>query len=65
MKKDEFQKKYHEYMTTSEEDAKAEANKVNEEGIIDGKAVAVHFPGLGWCLMLETAHNAIQEMGIV
>jgi len=55
MTKDEFQKKYHSYRTPYEQEAKAEARKVNEEGIEGDKAVAIQFGDLGWALMLASA----------
>ncbi len=52
MTKDEFLKRYHNYHVLGEEQARGEAAYANEEGIIGDSAVAVHFPGLGWGLML-------------
>lgn len=65
MTQDEFQHKYHYYQTDSEEEAKAEADRVNEEGIDDNVAVAVNLGDLGWCLMLKTAADRAYEIGII
>ena len=51
----EFLRRYHYYRTKSEEEARAEADKVNKEGIENDKAVAINFGDLGWALMLESA----------
>ncbi len=61
MKENEFQKQYHRYMASSLIDAKEEAIKVNEkaEGF---KVEPQHFPGLGFCLMLSTAKDFINEL---
>jgi len=61
----EFQRKYHYYKTMSEEEAKAEADKVNKEGIENDKAVAINFGDLGWALMLESAAKFAEESGII
>ena len=65
MTQDEFQRKYHYYQTHSEEEARAEADRANAEGIDGNEAVAVCFEELGWCLMLKTAAGFAHEMGII
>jgi len=65
--KQEFLWTYHEYTADTQEEAEAEAVKVNAEGILDphnpgNKAVAVNFPGLGWCVMLESAVKMLEEI---
>ena len=60
---DAFQTAYMDYMTTSEADARAEANKVNERGIENNCCVAVKFDE-HWCLMLGSAALFIAEIGI-
>jgi len=53
MTQDEFIKRYHDYSTQSEGAAIAEAMIVNDEGIIDDRAIAVKFGSLGYGLMLQ------------
>jgi hypothetical protein len=65
MTKDEFQRQYHYYQTHDEKEAKAEARRVNEEGIDNDIAVAVKLGDLGWCLMLKTAADFVREMDII
>lgn len=65
MTKDEFLKKYHEYGTHSCSDAVEEAGRANLEGVDNDRAVAVYFPKLGWCLMLESAYRASEKDGLV
>jgi len=55
MSQDEFIEKYHEYSTPNGNEAKAEAARVNETGIENDEALAVEFPGMGWCLMLKSS----------
>jgi hypothetical protein len=57
---DEFQKKYHDYMVQSEQEAATECAKVNKE-LVDGEAVAVDFE-FCWGLMLKTAHEGLDEL---
>jgi len=52
MTKDEFLKRYHHYHVLGELEARGEAVYANDEGVDGGSAVAVHFPGIGWGLML-------------
>lgn len=65
MTRDEFQKAYHDFSTNDQAEAEAEAAKVNEEvgGLFT--VVAVEFPPLGWCLLLETAADGLRQMGIL
>lgn len=46
----DFQKKYHSYRTNSKKEAKAECAKINAELV----NASVHFPKLGYTLMLDT-----------
>jgi hypothetical protein len=58
----EFQRRYHEYMTEDAAAAEAEAAKVNAEGIDGGrKAVVTTFGGIH-CLMLDTAAEFVAEI---
>ena len=61
MTKDEFQRQYHEYITQDEGEATKKAAKVN--GRLDvGRVVPAHFPGLGWCLLLEESDRALDML---
>jgi len=62
MTQDEFQKRYHLYQTHSEEEAMAEADRANWEGIEDDQAVPVDFGELGLCLMLKSARDYALEV---
>jgi hypothetical protein len=64
MTKQEFQRKYHNYRTIDGAQAQVDADAVNTEGIDGHSAVAVELPPLGWCLMLDTAANALPCLGI-
>ena len=59
MTKAEFQQRYQHYRTQSKQEAEAEMDKANAEGITDDIAVIMRFPGLGWGLMLGSAAGAI------
>jgi len=61
MTKSEFQKKYHNFHTKSENRALAEAFIVNAQGIENDKAVVVNFKHLGYCLMLKSAFEALKR----
>lgn len=70
MEIDEFQKKYHDYCVVTEEECLREIEQM--EPIIDRSRglcyAAIHpvnFPGLGWCLMVDTAVATIRELGII
>jgi len=65
MTQHEFQKRYHNYRTKSKSEAKAEAQKANEEGVDNDYAVAVTLGDLGWCLMLGTAAKFAEENNII
>jgi len=60
----EFQNRYSNYRAQSERLAQEEAIRANNEGIDNDHAVAVEFPSLGWCLMLESAYAFIAQLGI-
>ncbi len=62
MTQDEFLKRYHSYRVLCEEQARREAAGANEEGIDVDRAVAVHFPKLGWRLMLRGAVVFMHEI---
>lgn len=62
MTKDEFLTAYHYYQVRTPEEAQKEADHVNAIGIDDHKAVVVHFPGLGYCLMLDIAAEEIVKL---
>lgn len=62
---DEFQKKYHDYMTTDAMEAMSDAMKlkvVDEEGK-ERKVIPMKF-GDNWCLMIDTAAATIKELNI-
>lgn len=62
---DEFLKRYHDYSTQSETEAKLEAAKVNNMfGIKNDSAIVVKFRGVGWALMLKSAFDALGEFGV-
>lgn len=61
MTKDEFQRQYHEYITQDDGEAAKEAVKVNEQLDV-GRVVPTHFPGIGWCLMLEESAKALDTL---
>ena len=64
MKENGFLKEYHEYVTQDRNEAVVECVKVNLQA--EGFVVVVQgFPGLGFCLMLKTANDALKEMGVV
>ena len=65
MTKNEFQKRYHHYRSTSDEEAKKEAMKVNKEGIEGDEAVAIKFGDLGWALILVSAASFAEKAGII
>lgn len=65
MTQDEFQKKYHNYQTFHEVEARTEADKANAEGIDGNEAVPIHLGGLGWCLMLKSAADFAKEIGVI
>lgn len=63
MTHDEFQHRYHDYKADTKEEALKEIEQMEE---VEGHEIkAVHFPGLGWALMLDTAAQAIVDMGII
>ena len=56
MTKDEFLKKYHNYIEKDGGNAEAEANRFNREEGVDGdKAVAIGFGKSVWGIMLKSA----------
>ncbi len=58
---EEFQKKYHKYIASTKEEAEKEIAKIE---IVEGYDIkAVELAGR-WCLMIDTAASALQEMGI-
>lgn len=61
MTKDEFQRQYHEYITQDEGEATKEAAKVNEQLEV-GRVAPTHFPGMGWCLLLEESARALDML---
>lgn len=63
MTADEFQKKYHDYHTSDEMEALADAVKVNSQ-MTDGTKVAPVKLGEEYCLMLATAAAYIAPMGL-
>jgi glutamate synthase domain-containing protein 2 len=65
MTKDEFLRRYHEYVEQSETEAKAEADRVNTEGIDGGTAIAVHFDYIGWAIMLKSAVDMLSALGVM
>jgi len=62
--KQEFQRKYHYYMTRSRDDAVAKAKKINKEGIDGDEAVVINF-GSCWALMLKSAASFAENQGII
>ena len=59
---DQFQKEVHDFQTFDEAVAIELAEKYNAEGIEDDqKAVVQGFGGLGYCLILSKAADAIKE----
>lgn len=66
MNKDEFQRKYKEYVTDNKDVAIAEAAFANREGI-EGResAVAVNFGSLGYGLMLKSTVKLLVEIGVI
>ena len=68
---DEFQSKYHSYRVTTKVEALREIERLEpviEEAATGRRLVSiipVEFPGLGWCLMVDKAFNAIQQMDII
>lgn len=59
-----FQRKYHDYSTQDEAEAKDEAARVNET--VNGFEVeAVSLGDLGWCLMLKQAASEGRRIGII
>jgi len=59
MNRDEFQHKYHNYMTDSKNDAEKECAIVNSQ-MTDGHEVVVQgFKGFGYCLMLKMSADAL------
>lgn len=54
MTADEFQKKYHDYVTSDKTEVLADAVKVNSQ-LTDGSKVVPVQLGDQWCLMLESA----------
>lgn len=58
MTQDEFLKKYHGYIVTSEKEARIEAQKITVEN--DGVEV-VTFDAQYWCLMLSSVYNELIE----
>jgi hypothetical protein len=65
MTPDEFQRRYASYSTRDGEAAKAEAARVNTEGIDGNSAVAINLGEFGWCLMLLTAAAFAAEIGAI
>ena len=62
MTQDEFQRRYHRYCVQDGDEAKAEAQRANTEGIDGNRAKAIQFPDIGWALMLETAIACMREI---
>jgi len=62
MTQDEFLHHYHSYCVQDGDEAKREAEYANAVGIDGNSAKAIHFPGLGWGLMLETAVAFMREI---
>ncbi len=67
MKIIEFQTMYHEYCVQTQEEALKEIitlEKIIDEDGKEHKAKAVFFPGQGWCLMIDTAADELEHLGI-
>ena len=59
----EFQRKYHDYIVQTKEEAVKEVEQI---GTVDGHTIIpVHFPGIGWSLMVDTAYEEVKRLGIV
>lgn len=55
MTQDEFQHRYHDWISQTEAEAVAVRDFVNEIGVDGAKIVAVEIPQVGWCLMIDSA----------
>lgn len=69
MKVQDFQKKYHDYMADTCEEARAEIERLepvcDDRGVLI-KIIPVYFDGINrWGLMVETAYNFCTELGIL
>lgn len=64
MTQDEFQKRYHEYLTQDKDEALREAKQAMAEGIDGDECIAVCLTDVGWCLMLESAVQGLIESGV-
>ena len=59
----EFQRKYHNYSVATRQEALDEIEHMEP---VEGHLVIVaEFPGLGCCLMLDTAYQEIGRLGII
>ena len=56
----EFQSRYHGFMTEDRAAAHQEAEKVNKHGIEGDTAIPVLF-GTAWCLMLKSSIDFLSE----
>lgn len=67
MTEDEFQKQYHHWTTSSEIEARAEADKVNATLIVskNGPVFPVNFGDLGWGLMLKVPYRLLVDSNIL
>ena len=68
---DEFQRKYHNYRASTKKECLqkiARMEPVYEEIENTFRYVTicpVEFPGLGWCLMIDTAVEEVKRLGIL
>lgn len=65
MTKREFQQRYHAYKASSRDEAQKEADRVNDQGIVNDTAVVVEFPGMGFCLMMKSAAEFAMGINII
>lgn len=65
MTQDQFQQRYREFHAPDRATAEFEAEKCNCIGIDNDRAAPVEFPGLGWCLMLESAARFLRQEDIL
>lgn len=63
MTADEFQKKYHDYSTEDEMQAISDSIKANNN-LVGAKCVPIKI-GNKYCLMLDTAHSFLKEIGVL
>ncbi len=61
MTQNEFQHRYHDWISQSEAEASSTAHFVNVIGVDNETIVPVHIPFVGWCLMLKTAAEYIRD----